>query len=66
MKVPDVNGLQLREAREKLEKASIKIGSVRLTSEPRNRYDSYDDTSRVARIRQTGVDTVELIVLKPL
>jgi hypothetical protein len=66
MKITDVIGLTLRDAKSYLESNGIKDYCIRVTSSPRLKCDDYDDTYRVVGIRENGIEKLEIIVCKPL
>ena len=66
MMVPLVLGYYLGEAREILEKAGATIGSIKVTAPPRNTNNEFDDTYRIIWQDSKKLDSIELIVCKPL
>jgi len=66
MKITDVIGLTLKDAKSLLDANGIKDYCIKVTSSPRLKSDNYDDSYRVASIREIGVNKFEMIICKPL
>ena len=66
MKITDIIGFTLGDAKSILESNGIKNYSITVTSPPRLKCDEYDDNFRVAGIRKDSVKEFEMIVCKPL
>jgi hypothetical protein len=66
MKISDVVGLQLGDAKQILDSMNIEVGSIIVTSPPRERSGEYDDSYRVIRATEVEEKKVKLLVCKPL
>lgn len=66
MKIPDVVGLTLAEARQALENAGVGLQQVVVTGPPRYDNTNYDEHYRVVRLKLSDESQVELLVCKPL
>ncbi|HOQ00537.1 MAG TPA: hypothetical protein PK604_06885 [Acetivibrio clariflavus] len=66
MKITDVIGLTLKDAKGLFDDNGIGDYSVRVTSSPRQKNDDYDDDYRVVGIREFDIRKYEIIVCKPL
>lgn len=66
MKVTDIIGFKLGDAKSILESKGIKDYCITVTSSPRLKCDDYDDNYRVVGIRKDSVKEFEMIICKPL
>lgn len=66
MRVSDVTGFKLGEARKILDDCNIKINSVKVTAPPKGEKDNFDDSFRVIKVIEIGHNAVDLLVCKPL
>ena len=66
MAVPLVLGFYLGDAREILKKAGATIGTIKVTAPPRHSSSEYDDTYRIIWQDSKDINSIELIVCKPL
>lgn len=62
----DVIGFTLEEAQKMLKVAGISICSIKVTSAPKSKSDTYFDYYRVVNVKRVDEQLVELIVCKPL
>jgi len=66
MRITDVIGMTLKDARSFLDSNGIKDYCIRVTASPRLKGDEFDDGFRVAGIRDHGINGYEIIICKPL
>ncbi|NLL04316.1 MAG: hypothetical protein GX270_00690 [Clostridiaceae bacterium] len=66
MKVTDIIGFKLGDAKSALSSCGIKNYYITVTSSPRLKCDDYDDDYRVVAIRKDRVKEFEMIICKPL
>lgn len=66
MKITDIIGFTLKDAKNILESNGIKDYCIKVTSSPRLKCDDYDDNYRVVSIRKDSVKEFEIIICKPL
>lgn len=63
--MPDVIGLDLKNAVKMLEKEGIKISRIKVTAPPRYQNNDYKDYFRVLRVDITGDREVEILICDP-
>ncbi len=63
MKVPDIAGYMLYEARLKLAEAGIKDYVITVITPPRMTEKKYSDNSRVIRVKSVSREQIEIIVV---
>lgn len=66
MTVPLVLGFYLGDARQILKKAGATIGTIKVTAPPRYISNEFDDTYRIIWQDSKNLNSIELIVCKPL
>lgn len=66
MKITDIIGLKIKDAKSLLDNNGIVDYSVKVTSSPRLKHNDYDDDYRVVGIREFDIRKYEIIVCKPL
>jgi len=66
MKITDIIGFTLKDAKFVLQNNGIEDYLITVTSSPRLKCDDYDDSFRVVGIRKDSVKEFEIIICKPL
>lgn len=66
VKIPDVAGFSLKDARAIIEKVGFEIGNVKVTRPPRSQLSGYDDSYRVIRYGLSDDNKIDLLLCNPL
>ncbi len=65
MDMPDVVGLDYKNAKEILEHKNIKIANIKITAPPRHINDCYEDYFRVLKLDIISESEVEILICDP-
>jgi hypothetical protein len=66
MRIPDVVGYSLGDARSLLNQESISINNIAVTAPPKHKSNEFEDFYRVLRINIINEKNIDLLVCKPL
>jgi len=65
LNIPDFVGYSLGDAQSIIDEMGLKIDSIQITSEPKQKLNEYDNSFKIVRCEMTD-DGLKLLICKPL